>query len=301
MASVRAWFLETRPSFLLLVPVCVLLGIATAVYDTRELNALHFGLAFLGALLAHISVNVLNDYSDYQTGIDLNTRKTPFSGGSGILPAGLLSPRKVFIFGVACLLAVAAIGAYFIHEYTWRILPIGVLGILVVYFYTTHLTKDPLLCAVAPGLGFGPLMVLGIYFTQTGEYTLSAGLASMIPGFLVSNLLLLNQFPDLEADRAGARRHLLITIGRERSAKIYAGLILATYVWLVFSVAFKELPWGALLGLLTLPLGIQAVRGVLRYSEDIDNLIPFMGRNVMVTLLTPLLAGVGILINLALS
>jgi 1,4-dihydroxy-2-naphthoate octaprenyltransferase len=301
MASVRAWFLETRPSFLLLVPVCVLLGIATAVYDTRELNALHFGLAFLGALLAHISVNVLNDYSDYQTGIDLNTRKTPFSGGSGILPAGLLSPRKVFIFGVACLLAVAAIGAYFIHEYTWRILPIGVLGILVVYFYTTHLTKDPLLCAVAPGLGFGPLMVLGIYFTQTGEYTLSAGLASMIPGFLVSNLLLLNQFPDLEADRAGARRHLLITIGRERSAKIYAGLILATYVWLVFSVAFKELPWGALLGLLTLPLGIQAVRGVLRYSEDIDNLIPFMGRNVMVTLLTPLLAGVGILISLALS
>ena len=301
MASVRAWFLEMRPSFLLLVPVCVLLGIATAVYDTRELNALHFGLAFLGALLAHISVNVLNDYSDYQTGIDLNTRKTPFSGGSGILPAGLLSPRKVFIFGVACLLAVAAIGAYFIHEYTWRILPIGVLGILVVYFYTTHLTKDPLLCAVAPGLGFGPLMVLGIYFTQTGEYTLSAGLASMIPGFLVSNLLLLNQFPDLEADRAGARRHLLITIGRERSAKIYAGLILATYVWLVFSVAFKELPWGALLGLLTLPLGIQAVRGVLRYSEDIDNLIPFMGRNVMVTLLTPLLAGVGILISTALS
>jgi 1,4-dihydroxy-2-naphthoate octaprenyltransferase len=301
MATVRAWFLETRPSFLLLVPVCVLIGIATAVYDTRELNALHFGLAFLGALLAHISVNVLNDYSDYQTGIDLNTRKTPFSGGSGILPAGLLSPRKVFIFGVACLLAVAAIGAYFIYEYTWRILPIGVLGILVVYFYTTHLTKDPLLCAVAPGLGFGPLMVLGIYFTQTGEYTLSAGLASMIPGFLVSNLLLLNQFPDLEADRAGARRHLLITIGRERSAKVYAGLILATYVWLVFSVAFKELPWGALLGLLTLPLGIQAVRGVLRYSEDIDNLIPFMGRNVMVTLLTPLLAGVGILISMALS
>jgi 1,4-dihydroxy-2-naphthoate octaprenyltransferase len=301
MATVRAWFLETRPSFLLLVPVCVLIGVATAVYDTRELNVLHFGLAFLGALLAHISVNVLNDYSDYQTGIDLNTRKTPFSGGSGILPAGLLSSRKVFIFGMACLLAVAAIGAYFIYEYTWRILPIGVLGILVVYFYTTHLTKDPLLCAIAPGLGFGPLMVLGIYFTQTGEYTLSAGLASMIPGFLVSNLLLLNQFPDLEADRAGARRHLLITIGRERSAKVYAGLILATYVWLVFSVAFKELPWGALLGLLTLPLGIQAVRGVLRYSEDIDNLIPFMGRNVMVTLLTPLLAGVGVLISTALS
>lgn len=302
MATLRTWFLETRPSFLLLVPVCVLVGIATAVYDTEphKLHGLHFGLAFLGALLAHISVNVLNEYSDYKTGIDFSTRKTPFSGGSGILPAGLLSPRKVYLFGVACLLGVAAIGIYFIYKYDWAILPLGAVGILVVYLYTTHMTKDPLLCAIAPGLGFGPLMVLGAYFTQTGEYTLAAGMASMIPGFLVSNLLLLNQFPDVEADRAGERRHLPITAGRQRSAKIYAALIIATYVWLAFSVAFKVLPVTALLGLLTLPMGLKAVRGVLKNFDDIDNLIPFMGRNVMVVLLTPLLMGVGILIGMAL-
>ena len=300
MATLRIWFLQTRPSFLLLGPACVLVGIATAVYDVRELNGLHFGLAFLGALLAHISVNVLNEYSDYRTGIDFSTRKTPFSGGSGILPAGLLSPRKVYLFGVACLLGVAAIGIYFIYKYDWAILPLGLLGILVVYFYTTHMTKDPLLCAIAPGLGFGPLMVLGTYFTQTGEYTLAAGMASMIPGFLVSNLLLLNQFPDVEADRAGNRRHFPITVGRQRSARVYAALIVATYAWLAFSVAFKVLPVTALLGLLTLPMGLKAVRGVLKNFDDIDNLIPFMGRNVMVVLLTPLLMGVGILIGMAL-
>jgi len=299
MVAVRTWFLQTRPSFLLLVPVCVLVGLATAVYDTRELNGLHFGLAFLGALLAHVSVNVLNEYSDYRSGIDMNTRKTPFSGGSGILPAGLLDPRKVFLFGLTCLSAVAAIGIYFIYEYGWEILPLGFLGIVAVCFYTTHMTKYPFLCAIAPGLGFGPLMVLGTYFTQTGEYTLSAGMASMIPGFLVSNLLLLNQFPDVEADRAGARRHLPIALGRRHSARIYAALILITYVWLVFAAAFDVLPPTALLGLLTLPLGLKAIRGVLRYFDDIDHLIPFMGINVMVTLLTPLLVGVGILIGMA--
>jgi 1,4-dihydroxy-2-naphthoate octaprenyltransferase len=243
---------------------------------------------------------VLNEYSDYKTGIDFNTPKTPFSGGSGILPAGLLNPRKVQIFGIACLLGVGAIGIYFVWEYGWTILPLGLLGILVIYFYTTHLTKDPILCAIAPGLGFGPLMVLGTYFAQTGEYTLMAGMASMIPGFLVSNLLLLNQFPDVEADRAGARRHLLITQGRQTSAKVYAGLIIATYLWIIASVAFKIFPLTALLGLLTLPVAVKTVRGVLKNYDNIDNLVPFMGQNVMIVLLTPLLVGVGIMVGMAL-
>lgn len=302
MTNIKTWFLETRPAFLLLVPACVIVGIAVAVYQSPDYspNILNIALALLGALLAHISVNVLNEYSDYKTGIDFNTPKTPFSGGTGQLPAGLLNPRKVQIFGIACLLGVGAIGIYFVWEYGWTIIPLGILGILVVYLYTTHLTKDPILCAIAPGLGFGPLMVLGAYFAQTGEYTLAAGMASMIPGFLVSNLLLLNQFPDVEADRAGARRHLLITQGRQTSAKIYAALIIATYLWLIASVVLKILPVTALLGLLTLPIALKTVRGVLKNAENIENLVPFMGQNVIIVLLTPLLVGVGILLGLAL-
>lgn len=297
MPNLKTWFAETRPHFLLLTPVCVFVGVAVAVYELDSLNGLHLALALLGALLAHISVNVLNDYFDYRSGIDLKARRTPFSGGSGILPAGLLSPRKVYLFGIACLLAVILIGIYFIYKYRLEILPIGILGVLVIYFYTTHITKSPLLCAIAPGLGFGPFMVLGTYFTQTGDYTLAAVMASMVPGFLVSNLLLLNQFPDIEADMVASRRHLPIAVGRQNSAKVYAGLLSATYLWLIFSAAFDVLPLTALLGLITLPLGLKTVRGVLRYADDIDNLIPFMGRNIIVTLLTPLLMGVGILIG----
>jgi len=297
MTGLKTWFAETRPHFLLLTPVCVFVGIAVAVYESDSLNALHLALALLGALLAHISVNVLNDYFDYRSGIDLKTRRTPFSGGSGILPAGLLSPGKVYLFGIACLLAVASIGIYFIYEYRLEILPIGILGILVIYFYTTHITKSTLLCAIAPGLGFGPLMVLGTYLTQTGDYTLAAVMASMVPGCLVSNLLLLNQFPDIEADMVASRRHLPIAVGRQNSAKVYAGLLSATYLWLIFSAAFELLPLTALLGLVTLPLGLKTVRGVLKYADDIDSLIPFMGSNIMITLLTPLLMGVGIIIG----
>lgn len=298
MSNLKTWVLETRPPFLLLTPVCIFLGIALAVYQTSSLNVLHFILAFVGGLFAHISVNVLNDYFDYRSGIDLKANRTPFSGGSGILPAGLLTPRNVYLFGIGSLLVVALIGIYFLYEYKWGILPIGILGILVVYFYTTHMTKNPILCMIAPGLF--ALMVLGTYFTQAGEYTLAAIMATVLPAILISNLLLLNQFPDVEADREGSRHHLPIAIGRKKSAKVYIAMLIAAYLSLILSVAFQILPVTALLGLITLPIAIKTIKGVLKNYDDIGNLIPFLGSNIMITLLTPLLVGVGILIGMAL-
>ena len=298
MSNLKTWILETRPPFLLLTPVCIFLGIALAFYEQRELSVLHLILAFLGGLLAHISVNVLNDYFDFKSGIDLKANRTPFSGGSGILPAGLLNPRNVYILGVGCLLGVALIGVYFLYEYKWGILPIGILGILVIYFYTTHMTRNPILCMIAPGLF--ALMVLGAYFTQVGEYTLAAIMATVLPAILISNLLLLNQFPDVEADKAGSRNDLPIAIGRRNSAIVYIAMLAAAYLCLILSVVFKILPVTALLGLLTLPIALKTVKGVLKNYDDIENLIPFLGSNIMITLLTPLLVGVGILIGMAL-
>ena len=144
-------------------------------------------------------------------------------------------------------------------------------------------------------------MVVGTYFTQTGEYSLTAGLASLVPGFLVSNLLLLNQFPDIEADKVAARRHLPIAFGRQFSARVYAVLMLATYVSLAVAVSFSVLPLTALIGLLALPLAAKTVMGVLKNYDDTEKLLPFLGLNIQVILLTTLLTGVGILLGLLLD
>ncbi len=298
--SLKTWFLETRPQFLILTPVCVLVGVAAAAYDGFRLNPWHVTLTLVGALLAHVSVNVLNDYFDYRSGIDLAAQRTPFSGGSGILPAGRLKARGVYLLGVVSLIAVGAIGIYFAVVRGWELVPLGLAGVLVVYLYTTYITRSPLLCAITPGLGFGPLMVVGTYFAQTGEYSVTPVMASLVPGFLVSNLLLLNQFPDVEADRAGGRYHVLISRGRRFSARLYSVLMAATYLSLALGVGLKILPVTALLGLATLPLGVRAVMGALRYHDDIPRLVPILGLNVQVILLTILLTGVGILLGLAL-
>ena len=297
MATVKIWLMQIRLPFLVLAPISVLVGVSVAVYESYPMNALYLALAFVGALLAHIAVNVLNEYFDYKSGVDFKTVRTPFSGGSGVLTEGLLNPRSVYIFGLACIAAIIAIGGYFLYAHSAAILPLGVVGLATVYFYTTHLTRSPLLCAIAPGLGFGPLMVLGTYFALTGTYSLAAGLASIVPFFLVSNLLLLNQFPDVEADASAARRHLPIVIGRKGSSDVYALLLLAAYVALVVSVLVKVLPYMGLFGLLTLPLGLMAVKGARKYYDEIENLIPVMGRNVLLTLLLPLLMAIGIIIS----
>ncbi|TET16029.1 MAG: prenyltransferase [Dehalococcoidia bacterium] len=297
MAAAKIWLMQIRFPFLVLAPISVLVGVSVAVYEGVDLNALYLALAFIGALLAHIAVNVLNEYFDYQSGVDFKTVRTPFSGGSGVLVEGLLNPRSVYILGLACIAAIIAIGGYFFYVHGAAIIPLGLVGIVTIYSYTTYITRSPLLCAMAPGLGFGPLMVLGTYFALTGTYSLAAGLASIVPFFLVSNLLLLNQFPDVDADASADRRHLPIVIGRKGSSDVYALLLVAAYVALVISVVAEVLPYMALFGLLTLPLGLMAVRGARKYCDEIENLIPVMGRNVLLTLLLPLLMAIGIIIS----
>lgn len=296
MAGLKIWFLETRPSFLLLVPVCVFTGAAASLYDGYPFRPLYFALAFVGALFAHISVNVLNEYSDYRTGIDSRTQRTPFSGGSGLLPAGLLKPGQALMLGLGSLAVTVAIGIYFAVIYTWTILPLGIVGVLIIILYTPYLTRLPGITElVGPGLGFG-LMVLGTYVTQTGDYRVSSVLVSLVAGLLIANLLLINEFPDVEADRPAGRKHLPIILGRAKAAWIYCAIAVMAYAVIVVGVAIGSLPLWALLGLGTLPLGVKAMAGALKHHSDVPKLIPALGMNVMAVLLTPTMMSVGLII-----
>ncbi len=297
IATAKIWLRQIRAPFLVLAAVSVFVGTSVAVFEGHPISALRLGLAFLGALLAHIAVNVFNEYFDYQSGVDFKTVKTPFSGGSGVLTEGLLKPRTVYVVALLCIAAIVAIGGYFIYVYGddgYLLIPLGVVGLGTIYFYTTHITRWPLACAIAPGLGFGPLMVMGTYFALTGSYSLAAGLASLVPFFLVSNLLLLNQFPDVEADQSVSRHHLPIAIGKKASAEVYSLLLLAAYVALMAAASLNVLPYMALIGLLTAPLAVMAAVGARRYHDQMERLVPVMGRNVLVTLLCPLLMAIGI-------
>jgi 1,4-dihydroxy-2-naphthoate octaprenyltransferase len=288
--KLKIWFLETRPQFLLLSVVLAFLGTSIAWYD----GSFHLGhavLAFIGLLLCHISVNVLNDYYDYISGIDLKTRRTPFSGGSGFLPEAALNPRHVFWFGMTCFLLAIPIGIYFVLVSGVALLPLLILAAICILLYTPLLTKLgwP---EWAPGVGLGALPILGTYFVQAGAYTIPAVVACIPSGILVHNLLLLNEFPDAEADKTAGRRTLPITMGGRGAGIVYSALTIIMYLWIIAWVALRVMPVFSLIALLTIPFAVKAIQGALN-PQDERKLMPAMANNVLVVLLTQLLLGIG--------
>jgi 1,4-dihydroxy-2-naphthoate octaprenyltransferase len=286
----KAWFLETRPQFLLLSVVLAFLGTTMAWYD-GSFRLFYALLAFIGLLLAHISVNVLNDYFDYRSGIDLEVQRTPFSGGSGILPAARMTPRQVFWLGIGAFVLIIPIGVYFVIDRGWQLLPLLLVAALFILAYTPLIlrTKSP---EWAAGLGMGTLPVLGTYFVQMASYTVPAVIASIPSGLLVYNLLLLNEFPDTEADKKASRQTLPITVGRKKASWVYCGVTIAIYLWIIAGVAFRQMPVFSLIALLTLPLAVRAILGALK-PDDMSKLVPAMANNVLVVLVTQLLLSIG--------
>lgn len=287
--DLKIWILEARPQYLLLPVVLVILGTAMAWYD-GSVNIGYAVLALIGLLLCHSSVNILNDYCDYKSGVDLKTLKTPFSGGSGLLPAGRLTPRQVFWYGTICLILAVPVGIYFTVVQGWLLLPLLLLGGLCIVLYTPLILKQNF-PEWSPGLGLGILPVLGAYFVQTGHYTWPAVIAAIPSGLLVTNLLLLNEFPDAEADKTASRRTLPITIGSRKAAVVYSSFIILTYVWIIGAVILVAMPIYTLIALLTLPFAIKGMRGA--FSNDLNKILPAMGSNVIAVLVTQLLLGIG--------
>lgn len=286
-----------RIPFLILTPACVAVGVGTAYWQTHEISWLQILLVLFGALASHICVNSFNEYFDFTSGLDAKTQRTPFSGGSGTLPTHPEIVKNTLYLAIASFAIATIIGLYFVWLRGMLLLPLGAIGLFLLVTYTIWWVYNPILCLIAPGLGFGTLMVMGTHFSLTGSYSWISFVASLVPTFLVSNLLLLNQFPDVDADKSAGRRHFPITIGRQASVTLYGVLLLLAYLSVVVGVILGLLPRFSLLALLTVIFAWKAYQGAYQNSENIPALIPSMGLNVVINLTTPILLAVGLFIG----
>lgn len=286
-----------RVPFLMLTLVCVFLGASVVMANEISISLPLLAMALLGALFAHISVNSLNEYFDFKSGLDLLTTKTPFSGGSGALPQNPEMQSMIFIVGIASLLSTLLIGGFFLWQYGLEILPIGVAGLVLIVTYTGWINKHPFLCLIAPGAGFGLLMVAGTQYVLAGEYAAQSWLVAMVPFFLVNNLLLLNQYPDIQADASVGRYHFPIAYGVDRSSVVYGLFTLATITVIIGYVLTGRLPMLSLIALLPMPLALFSLYGAIKHGAAIGNYPQYLAANVAVTLLAIMLLGVSIILG----
>ena len=283
-----------RLPFIILTPACVSLGIATAVAAGVSPPWWEIALVIAGAIPAHLAVNVFNEYHDFKSGLDATTKRTPFSGGSGTLTEHPELAARTLLLAVVCTVLTVVIGLYFVVAGRLLVLAAGGLGILVIALYTPWIARRPVACLLAPGLGFGTCMVVGAHVALGAPLTLEPVIASFVPFFLVSNLLLLNQFPDIEPDRAVGRNNILTAFGTKLGTVVYGAFLVLTYVAIGAGVGAGLFPPLSLMGLATLPLAAVTFRGALLHGNDAAKLVPSLGLNVVVVLLTPVLTAIGI-------
>lgn len=287
-----------RGPFLLLTPAVLFPAMAASYRFSGQLPVDLALLIFIAALCAHIAVNALNEYQDFASGLDQTTERTPFSGGSGTLPARpqrAVAAKWLFISAFALMVM---IGGYLSWRVGVRIFFFGVVGGLIILAYTRVINRMPLLCLMSPGLGFGLLMVNGTAWLLTGHFPASAQVVSWLVFFLVNGLLLLNQLPDIEADRAIGRNHIPVLLGIPGSVSVYGLLLVGAYGSVLLGCLLGVIPMASLLVLATLPLGWQVFKTLRSCEGRRDAMVAGLGKNVVLVLLTPVLLAVGLLLDL---
>lgn len=292
MTTTMAIIRSMRPPFLILTPVCILLGIAAASASGMAINTDLALLVLIGAVSAHISANTFNEYFDFANGLDEITKKTPFSGGSGALPENPTAHNLVLAAAVVSLLITITIGNYIVSLKGPFLFALGIIGVITIIVYSRWIHRSAWLCLIAPGFAFGPLFVVGTFISVVDAdsirtaHILKAFIFSLVPFFLVNNLLLLNQFPDIDADKQVGRKTFPIQHGKRASIKMYLTFILLTALTILMTVVFYKTPWISLFALLPLTMGFAVYSGAIKVDFVIEKMIPYMGKNVALILLT---------------
>lgn len=291
---VKATIQSMRPPFLVLAPICIFLS-ASLVRFEHQSQYYALGLIVLAGLLAHISVNTFNEYFDYHSGLDALTHKTPFSGGSGALIEHPEAHQSVLAVAVVSLVLTVFIGIYFLYTAGWQLFPIGLSGVVLIVLYTSWINKKPLLCLMAPGFAFGPLMMSGTEIVLTGQVSQTGWVAAAIPFLMVNNLLLINQLPDQQADTQVGRLTFPIRFGMSWSLRVY---LLFSLLAGACIVAFSQLTdnKAALLALFPWLLTIMSWVMLKKHQQQTINLSA-MALNVVTTLTTPLTLAVVVVIK----
>jgi len=292
MAQVKDFASVARAPFLLLPPTLVASGAAAAAWN-GAFSWAHTVMALIGLVALHMAVNTLNEWSDMRTGIDLETERTPFSGGSGTLPSGSMDSRTALAFGLLCAAVGLAVGLWFVPRIGTALIPIMALGAVCVLAYTDALARIGI-GEIAAGFGLGAGPVVGTALVQDGSWS-RAAIAASIPAFLMTfNLLLLNEFPDEEADQQGGRKNLVILLGRRPAARVYAAAAVLTPISIALGVALDWLPALALAGTLPSLLLVKPIQwSMANAMEPVP--IPALGANVAWNLATNTLVAVGII------
>lgn len=280
LADPKIWIASTVP---------MLVGAVLAYAHTKQFDPFWFGVALVGIYLIEIGKNAVNEWIDYYTGVDRSItpdKRNPFSGGKKTIVDGKLSMAETAGIAAITLGLAFIIGLIVALAKEPGIFWIGMAGGMLAVFYSLPPFKLNYigLGELAVGVAFGPLLVSGMYVLMAGVLTWDVIAVGMPIGFLIANVLWINQYPDYEADKSCGKRNGLVRIGKVAGLKVYAALYAAVYVSLGgLAVLYGNPFW--LLGILTLPLAVESLRVAKQHMEDTQKFLTANQRTIQIYML----------------
>ena len=283
IADPKIWIAST-------IPMAV--GAAAAYAYLKSFSWGWFLIGVAAIYLLEIGKNAINEYVDYLSGVDTFVtpdKRTPFSGGKKTIIDGKLSLKENLLIGLITTTGGSLLGLYIVIAREPMVLWFGLAGVFFALFYSLPPLKFAYrgLGEIVVGITFGPLITCGTFLVQTHTLTPLIVIASLPLGFLIANVLWINQYPDYEADLKGSKMNGVVRLGKRRAVNVYALLFGLAYISLVLlSIYSRNLYW--LLALVSAPLALRAVSVARRHFDNIPLLIEANGKTILVYQLTGL-------------
>jgi len=261
----QSWILAARPKTLPAAVVPVFLGTSVAISDNKfqPLAAL---IALICSVLIQVGTNFVNDLYDHLKGSDKKDRVGPVR----VLVSGLISAKEMKVGIFLCFSVTFFLGLYLVYLGGMIILLIGILSIFFGYAYTAG--PYPL---SYNGLGdifvfifFGFVGTIGTYYVQALDVNWVTVLVSIPAGALITNILVVNNYRDIEEDRVNNKKTLAVIFGKRYSRfQYYSSLIISYAIPIIIYINYKQ-SLLILLPLITLPVAFRLVKMMLSYQGN---------------------------------
>jgi 1,4-dihydroxy-2-naphthoate octaprenyltransferase len=271
----RAWIQAFRFKFLPQGVMPVFIGSAVAYRETGLFFPGLFLMAFFGMMLVQFGLTMLDDWHDYLRGTDTtkSLEKNPYSGGSGVLADGTITPREMISVVALFYLIATAIGLYLTYLRGLMVLYTMLAGFFISIFYSLRPFQFAYrgLGEFMMLLGYGPTITLGAYFIQAQGITLQAFLAGLVPGMLMWAMIIINEVPDYEEDKKGGKKNLVVRFGVEDGVKLFAFGLIVIYFYIMVLAVLGIFPAGVLLSLLSVLFAARAMKHLkVHYMDKLE-------------------------------
>ena len=252
-----------------------ILGSVIAYQVRGDLNFLYFSIGFVGISLTLVGVEILNEHFDHEKG-----------GDRAFMESKPEVPKHYLKIGLIVFLLAFFIALYLTAARGWPIILFAFSGALAAIFYVA-----PPIQWSYRGLGefmiflsYGPLMTLGSYYLQAQRLDYAPLLASLVPGFLVLGLALINEIPDYYGDRLVGKKNLVVRMGRKRTVRLYGIITSLCFVVVILGFFFNNFPPLSLLILLTAPLLYRSFSTAREHYDSPNSFLPAIRGTILLYL-----------------